>query len=156
MRIGIGYDSHRLVTGKKLILGGTEIPFEKGLKGHSDADILCHSIMDALLGASGMGDIGQMFPDTDPAWKDARSLKMLQSVIELIHKLGYAISWIDSIIITEKPRLSIYIDKMKKNLSTTGIPYTSINIKAKTNEGMGFIGKGEGMAAISTCLLQKS
>jgi len=156
MRIGIGYDSHRLEKGKKLILGGVEIPYEKGLKGHSDADVLCHSIMDALLGASGMGDIGRMFPDTDPAWKDAKSLKMLQQVTDLIKKSGYAISWIDSIIITEEPKLSVYIDKMKKNLSTSGIPYTSISIKAKTNEGMGFIGKGEGMAAISTCLIQKS
>ncbi len=156
MRIGIGYDSHRLVRGRKLIVGGVEIPFDKGLEGHSDADILCHSIIDALLGASGMGDIGQFFPDDDPAWKDFRSLSMVEHVVGIINDNGFKIIWIDSVILAEKPKLSPYIEEMKKSLSMSGIGHESISIKAKTNEGLGFIGRGEGIAAISTCLLQKT
>ncbi len=155
MRIGIGYDSHRLVEGIRLIIGGVEIPFEKGLKGHSDADVLCHSIIDALLGAAGLGDIGKFFPDTDPEWKNANSIKMLNDIVGKIDRNDYKISYIDSVILAEKPKLAVFIERIKENIASTGIALSSLNIKAKTNEGMGFIGKGEGIAAITTCLLEK-
>lgn len=151
----MGYDSHRFGDGRKLILGGVEIPYEKGLLGHSDADVLCHAIIDAIIGALGKGDIGTHFPDTDPKWKDAVSIELLKSIVELAIMNGYAIAWIDSTIITEKPKLSPYIEKMKAALSRTGIPAAQINIKAKTNEGMGFVGRGEGIAAQAVCLLEK-
>ncbi len=155
MRIGTGYDSHRFAEGRKLILGGVEIPYEKGLLGHSDADVLCHAITDAIIGALGRGDIGTHFPDTDPQWKDAVSIDLLKSIVELAKMNGYAIAWIDSTIITERPKLSPYIEKMKTALSRAGIPAGQINIKAKTNEGMGFIGRGEGIAVHAVCLLEK-
>ncbi|MDP2158175.1 MAG: 2-C-methyl-D-erythritol 2,4-cyclodiphosphate synthase, partial [Nitrospirota bacterium] len=155
MRIGTGYDSHRLAEGRKLIIGGVEIPHEKGLLGHSDADVLCHAITDAIIGALGLGDIGTHFPDTDPKWKNAVSIELLKSIVELATMNGYAIVWIDSTIITEKPKLSPHIEKMKAAISQTGIPAAKINIKAKTNEGMGFIGRGEGIAAHAVCLLEK-
>jgi 2-C-methyl-D-erythritol 2,4-cyclodiphosphate synthase len=133
-----------------------EIPFGKGLVGHSDADVLCHAIMDAILGAAGQGDIGKLFPDTDPAWKDAVSTKLLKYVVELARINGYAITWIDTIIFAEAPRLSPYGEQMKSVLSqSSGIPAGAINIKAKTNEGMGFIGRGEGIAAQAVCLLSR-
>ena len=156
MRIGIGYDSHRLIEGRKLILGGVEIPFEKGLLGHSDADVLSHAIIDAIIGALGEGDIGKLFPDTDRQWKDASSIEMLSQVVELMSQKGFDVIWIDSTVITEKPKLQPFVGKMRETISKTGIPVTSINIKAKSNEGMGFIGKGEGMAAQAVCLLRKS
>ncbi len=155
MRIGTGYDSHRFAEGRKLILGGVEIPHEKGLLGHSDADVLCHAITDAIIGALGLGDIGAHFPDTDPKWKDAVSIELLKSVVEMAGKNGYAVAWIDSTIITERPKLSPHIEKMKAALSRAGIPAAQINIKAKTNEGMGFIGRGEGIAVQAVCLLEK-
>jgi len=155
MRIGIGYDSHRLVDGRKLILGGVNIPFEKGLLGHSDADVLCHAITDAVIGALGLGDIGKYFPDTDPQWKDASSIELLKHIVELTRMNGYEVSWIDSIIIAEKPKLALYIESMKTVISGSGIPSGVINIKAKTNEGMGFIGRGEGIAAQAVCLLRR-
>jgi 2-C-methyl-D-erythritol 2,4-cyclodiphosphate synthase len=155
MRIGIGYDSHRLAEGRKLIIGGVQIPFEKGLLGHSDADVLGHAIIDAILGALGLGDIGKHFPDTDPQWRDASTMELLTYIIELTRINGYEISWIDSIIIAESPRFSFYIESMKESLSQSGIPSGAINIKAKTNEGMGFIGRGEGIAAYAVCLLQR-
>lgn len=155
MRIGTGYDSHRLAEGRKLIIGGVEIPHEKGLLGHSDADVLCHAITDAIIGALGLGDIGTHFPDSDPKWKDAVSIELLKSIVELARMNGYGIVWIDSTIITERPKLSPYIEKMKAALSRTGIPAGQINIKAKTNEGMGFIGRGEGIAVHAVCLLEK-
>ena len=155
MRIGIGYDSHRLAEGRRLIIGGVEIPFEKGLVGHSDADVLCHAIMDAILGAAGQGDIGKLFPDTDPAWKDAASTELLKYVVELVRMNGYAIAWIDTIIIAEAPKLSPYSEKMKSAMSRSGIPAGSINIKAKTNECMGFVGRGDGIAAQAVCLLSR-
>lgn len=155
MRIGIGYDSHRLAKGRKLIIGGVQIPFEKGLLGHSDADVLGHAIIDAILGALGLGDIGKHFPDTDPQWKDASTMELLAYIVELVRINGYEISWIDSIIIAESPRFSFYIGSMKESLSQSGIPSGAINIKAKTNEGMGFIGRGEGIAAYAVCLLQR-
>jgi 2-C-methyl-D-erythritol 2,4-cyclodiphosphate synthase len=155
MRIGIGYDSHRLVEGRRLILGGVHIPFEKGLIGHSDADVLCHAIIDSILGALGLGDIGKYFPDTDPRWKDASSTKMLKQVAELIKLGGFELLWIDSIVIAEEPKLSPYIESMKEALSKSGIPSKLINIKAKTNEGIGFIGRSEGIAAFTVCLLRQ-
>jgi 2-C-methyl-D-erythritol 2,4-cyclodiphosphate synthase len=154
MRIGIGYDSHRFVKGRKLILGGIEIPFGKGLTGHSDADVLCHAIIDSIIGALGIGDIGKHFPDTDPRYKDASSVKMLKYVVELAVKNRFEISWIDTTVIVEEPKLSPYIESMKKAISHSGIPSGLINIKAKTNEGMGFIGRGEGIAAYAVCLLR--
>lgn len=154
MRIGIGYDSHKLVEGRRLIIGGITIPFKKGLIGHSDADVLSHAIIDSLIGALGLGDIGQHFPDTDPQWKDASSIELLKHIINLIRMNGYEVSWIDSNIIAEKPKLSPYIEDMKTALSESGIPSGAINIKVKTNEGMGFIGRGEGIAAYAVCLLK--
>ncbi|MCK5506175.1 MAG: 2-C-methyl-D-erythritol 2,4-cyclodiphosphate synthase [Thermodesulfovibrionia bacterium] len=154
MRIGIGYDSHRLVEGRKLIIGGVEIPFEKGLQGHSDADVLCHAIIDAIIGALGSGDIGRHFPDTDKKWKDASSIDLLSNITALMKQEGFEVLWIDSSVIAEKPKLAPYIEKMKEEISKAGIPLNSINIKAKTNEGMGLIGSGEGMAAQAVCLLK--
>ena len=156
MKIGIGYDSHRLVKGKKLILGGVDIQFAKGLEGHSDADVLSHAIIDAIIGAMGLGDIGKHFPDTDNKWKDASSIKMLKNIVDIAYMNGYEILSIDSIIIAEEPKLSPYIEKMKERISSTGIPLKSINIKAKTNEGMGFTGRGEGISAFAVCLIMKS
>ena len=155
MRVGIGYDSHRLAEGRRLIIGGVVIPFEKGLLGHSDADVLCHAIMDAVIGAVGLGDIGRLFPDTDPRWKDAVSTELLRYVVDLARMNGYAIAWIDATIIAERPKISPFIEEMKSALSGAGIPAGMINIKAKTNEGMGFIGRGEDIAAQAVCLLTK-
>ena len=155
MRIGIGYDSHRLVEGRKLVIGGVRIPFEKGLSGHSDADVLCHAIIDSIVGALGVGDIGTHFPDTDAKWKDASSVELLRHIILLARMNGYEISWIDSVVIAEKPKLAPYVEAMKEAISEAGIPSGLINIKAKTNEGMGFIGRGEGIAAQAVCLLRR-
>jgi 2-C-methyl-D-erythritol 2,4-cyclodiphosphate synthase len=154
MRIGIGYDSHRLVEGRRLIIGGVEIPFEKGLSGHSDADVLCHAIIDAIIGALGLGDIGTHYPDTDDRWKDASSIDMLLNTINLMKKNRFEILWIDTIIVAERPRLEPFIDKMKERISSVGISSDLINIKVKTNEGMGYIGRGEGIAAHAVCLLR--
>ncbi len=154
MRIGIGYDSHRLVRGGKLVIGGVNIPFEQGLSGHSDADVLCHAIIDAILGALGSGDIGTHFPDTDSKWRDASSIDMLSEITGLMKRKDFEILWVDSIIIAERPGLQPYIAAMKENISGAGIPYNAVNIKAKTNEGMGFTGSGEGMAAQAVCLLK--
>ena len=155
MRVGFGYDSHRLVDGRKLIIGGVEIPFRKGLGGHSDADVLCHAIADAIIGALGIGDIGTHFPDTDPKWKDAVSIELLKYIIELARMNGFKVEWIDTTIIAENPRMSPYVQQMKDSLARTGIHPGVVNIKAKTNEGMGFIGRGEGIAAYAVCLLGK-
>lgn len=156
MRIGIGYDSHRLVKGRKLILGGVDIPFDKGLIGHSDADVLCHAIIDALLGAQGHGDIGAHFPDSDPRWKDASSIDLLAKTVARLHQDGFSISWVDSVLILEQPKIVPYVETMKENISGTGIPAERINIKAKTNEGMGCIGRGEGIAAYAVCTLRSA
>lgn len=154
MRIGIGYDSHRLVEGRRLIIGGVHIPFEKGLLGHSDGDVLCHAIIDAIVGAMGLGDIGKHFPDTDEKYKDASSILLLKHIVDLANSKGFEILWIDSLLIAERPKFSPYIDSMKECISKTGIPVTAINIKAKTNEGMGFVGRGEGIVAQAICLLK--
>jgi len=156
IRIGIGYDSHRFVEDRRLIIGGVNIPFEKGLIGHSDADVLCHAIIDSVIGALGLGDIGKHFPDTDPKWKDASSIDLLKSVIELMKLEGFELLWLDTTIILEDPKISSYIDFMREAISKSGIPSGLINIKAKTNEGMGFIGRGEGIAALAVCLLRPS
>jgi 2-C-methyl-D-erythritol 2,4-cyclodiphosphate synthase len=155
VRVGFGYDSHRLAEGRKLIIGGVEIPYAKGLLGHSDADVLCHAITDAVLGALGLGDIGKYFPDTDPKWKDAVSIELLQSAVDLARTNGYAVTWVDSTVVAERPKLADYIDMMKNTLGLTGIKPAIISIKAKTNEGMGFVGRGEGIAAFAVCVLGK-
>ena len=154
MRIGIGYDSHKLMAGRKLILGGVEVPFDKGLMGHSDADALTHAIIDAIIGALGLGDIGRHFPDTDERWKDASSIAMLAQVISLMRENGFELAWLDTTLIIEKPKISPHIPSMKVSLSKAGIDTRIINIKAKTNEGMGFIGRGEGVEAHAVCLLR--
>ncbi len=154
MRIGVGYDSHRLVEGMKLILGGVDIPFYKGLMGHSDADVLCHAITDAVIGALGKGDIGQHFPDTDPKWKNASSILMLRMIVDMARAEGFRVAWVDTVVITEKPKLSPFLDAMKKAISNSGIAEDTINIKAKTNEKMGFTGREEGIAVHAVCLLE--
>ena len=154
MRIGSGYDSHKLVEGRKLIIGGVDIPFEKGLHGHSDADVLCHAIIDAVMGALGLGDIGKHFPDSDSEWKDASSIALLSTTLKMMKEKGFEVSWIDSTVIAERPKLLPFIEEMKENISKAGIPSGLINIKATTNEGMGFIGRGEGIAAQAVCILK--
>ncbi|MBQ9155589.1 MAG: 2-C-methyl-D-erythritol 2,4-cyclodiphosphate synthase [Eubacterium sp.] len=156
MRIGSGYDVHRLVEDRKLILGGVEIPYEKGLLGHSDADVLVHAIMDALLGAAALGDIGQHFPDTDPAYKGADSMELLSHVRGLLEERGYFIENIDSTIIAQRPKLAPYIPIMKENIAgVLGISPGQVNVKATTEEGLGFTGEGLGMAASAVCLLSE-
>jgi len=155
MRIGFGYDSHRLVEGRKLILGGVEIPYEKGLLGHSDGDALTHAIIDAMLGAIGLGDIGKHFPDTDPAFKDADSIELLKQTVERVRGEGYEVEWVDSTVVIEEPKLAPYIEKMREKLAVLDIRPGDISVKAKRNEGMGFIGRGEGVAAFAVCQLRK-
>lgn len=156
MRIGSGYDVHKLVEGRKLILGGVEIPFEKGLLGHSDADVLAHAIMDALLGAAALGDIGRHFPDTEEKYRGADSFVLMSEVLYLISQKGYCIMNIDATVIAQKPRLAPYIDEMKRNIAETlQIDLEQVNIKATTEEGLGFTGAGEGIAASAVCLLEK-
>ena len=154
MRTGFGYDSHRLVKGRRLMLGGVEIPFERGLKGHSDADVLVHAIIDAILGALGLGDIGSHFPDTDPAYKDADSMSLLREIVQKAGAGGYEISWVDATVVCEEPKLAPHIQAICESLLSAGI--RGANVKAKTNEGMGFIGRGEGMAAFAVCTLTKT
>lgn len=157
IRIGHGYDVHRLVAGRKLILGGVEIPYEKGLLGHSDADVLCHAIADALLGACGLSDIGVYFPDTDQAYKDISSLVILSKVASLLAENGARISNIDSTVIAQKPKLSPYIGEMKKAVAKSlGISALDVNIKATTEETLGFTGNGDGIAAHAVCLIELS
>jgi 2-C-methyl-D-erythritol 2,4-cyclodiphosphate synthase len=156
MRTGIGYDSHMPIEGRRLIIGGVEVPFGKGLSGHSDADVLCHAIIDAIIGGLGLGDIGRHFPDTDPKWKDAVSTELLKHILGLAREKGFSVAWLDTTIITEEPKIAPFIDLIKASLEKTGISRDRINIKAKTNEGMGFIGRGEGIAAYAVCLLEKT
>jgi 2-C-methyl-D-erythritol 2,4-cyclodiphosphate synthase len=155
-RIGFGYDAHRLVEGRKLVLGGIEIPFRLGLLGHSDADVLVHAIMDGILGALGRGDIGRHFPDTDPAYKDIESLIMLKSVMSMVEKDGYQVNNVDCTIVAQQPKLSPHIEAMRDNLAyELAVEKGSINIKATTTEGMGFSGRGEGMGAYAAVSLVK-
>jgi 2-C-methyl-D-erythritol 2,4-cyclodiphosphate synthase len=154
MRTGIGYDVHRLVTGRKLVLGGTEIPYEKGLLGHSDADVLVHAVCDALLGAAGLGDIGLHFPDTDPKYKDISSLTLLTQTSAMIRKKGLTILNIDTIIFAEAPKIGPYRKSMQKNLAAAvNVDPDCVNIKATTTEGLGVIGKGEGIGAMCVVLV---
>ena len=155
MRIGTGYDVHRLVSDRLLILGGVNIPFHKGLLGHSDADVLLHAIMDSLLGAAALGDIGKHFPDSDDTYKGISSIRLLEKVGELIYSKGYSIENIDSTIIAENPKLASYIEEMTINVSKAlNISPGQVNVKATTEEGLGFTGIGEGIAAQSVALLK--
>ncbi len=154
MRIGFGYDVHKLVDDRPLILGGVEVPFEKGLLGHSDADVLLHAICDALLGAAALGDIGKHFPDTDEKWKGADSKKLLREVAVLVAREGFRISNVDSTVAIQRPRLSPYIDNMRQVIaSILGLYIDEVSVKATTTEEMGFVGTGEGVAAYAVCIL---
>ncbi|HBH88199.1 MAG TPA: 2-C-methyl-D-erythritol 2,4-cyclodiphosphate synthase [Syntrophaceae bacterium] len=155
MRIGIGYDSHRLVEGRRLILGGIEIPHDKGLLGHSDADVLVHAVCDAILGALGAGDIGRHFPDTNPAYKGISSMILLQKVYAMVEEMGFRVHNVDSTVILERPRLKRYMHEMALNISKAlNISEDRVNVKAKTNEGMGFIGRDEGIAAFAVVTIR--
>lgn len=155
MRIGHGYDVHRLTAGRRLILGGVEIPFERGLLGHSDADVLAHAIIDALLGAAALGDIGGLFPDTDPAYQDADSLHLLRLTAERVEDAGYRIGNIDATVLAQAPKLKAYIPAMRERLAAAcGVDSGRVSVKATTEEGLGFTGRGEGIAAHAVCLLE--
>ena len=154
MRIGSGYDVHKLVEGRKLILGGVDIPYEKGLLGHSDADVLIHAIMDAILGAAALGDIGKHFPDNDDAYKGISSILLLKKVAEIIKKEGYEIGNIDSTIIAQRPKLAAFIPQMRENIANAlEISLSQVNVKATTEEGLGFTGEGLGIASQAVCLI---
>jgi 2-C-methyl-D-erythritol 2,4-cyclodiphosphate synthase len=156
MRVGLGYDVHKLVENRDLIIGGINIPYDKGLLGHSDADVLLHAIMDSLLGASALGDIGRHFPDTDVKYKGASSIKLLQHVGNLLVENSYKIENIDATIIAQKPKMAPYISDMVKNISTAlNIDENRVNVKATTEEGLGFTGSGEGISSQSICLLAR-
>ena len=156
MRIGHGYDVHQLTEGRKLILGGVEIPFERGLLGHSDADVLTHAVMDALLGAAGLGDIGKAFPDTDPAYAGADSLGLLDTVMEMLRAAGFRVGNVDATILAQRPKLAPHIPQMGENLTRRmGVPVDRVNVKATTEEKLGFTGSGAGMAAHAVCLLEE-
>lgn len=154
MRIGTGYDVHRLVEGRELVVGGVKIPYDRGLLGHSDADVLLHAIMDALLGAAALGDIGRHFPDTDPAYKGISSLKLLEKVGELLEKHSFFIENIDATIIAQAPKMRPYIEDMRKNIACSlGIAVEQVNVKATTEEGLGFTGREEGISSQAVCML---
>ena len=154
MRIGHGYDVHRLVEGRKLILGGVEIPYDKGLDGHSDADVLVHALMDALLGAAALGDIGKLFPDTDPAFKGIDRLILLDHVKNAISQKRYTVSNVDMTIIAQRPKLAPYIPQMKQTIvDRLGLSADQVNVKATTEEHLGFTGRGEGISAHAVCLI---
>lgn len=156
LRAGLGYDVHKLSEGRRLIMGGVEIPFEKGLLGHSDADVLIHAIMDSLLGAGKMGDIGKLFPDTDPQYKDISSIKLLKCVNEKMKEKGFSVVNIDSVIIAQRPKMRPYIEEMEKNIANAlECDVDLINVKATTEEGLGFSGREEGIAAKAVCLIEK-
>ena len=157
LRVGHGYDVHRLVEGRRLILGGVEIPWERGLLGHSDADVLVHAIMDALSGAAGLGDIGGMFPDTDPAYAGISSLKLLAEVGRLLAERGFAVVNIDATLLAQSPKVAPYRARMAENIATAlGVELEQVNVKATTEEGLGFTGDGSGMAAHAVVLLEGS
>lgn len=154
MRIGMGYDVHRFAEGRRLIIGGVDIPYEKGLLGHSDADVLLHAISDALLGAAALGDIGKHFPDTDPEYEGADSLKLLEKVGQLLEEHNYFIENIDATIIAQQPKMRPHIDKMRENIADAlGIEISQVNVKATTEEGLGFTGKLEGISSQAVCML---
>jgi len=154
MRIGHGFDVHRLVSGRKLILGGVEIPFELGLLGHSDADVLCHAVSDALLGALALGDIGVHFPDSDPRWQDADSLLLLGQVAALVRGRGYQVANLDATLILQRPKVAPYVARMRENIARgLGVAAEAVSVKATTSEGMGFEGRGEGASCHAVVLL---
>jgi 2-C-methyl-D-erythritol 2,4-cyclodiphosphate synthase len=153
---GIGWDSHRLVEGRPLILGGVTIPYERGLHGHSDADVLAHAIVDALLGAAGLGDIGEHFPDTDARWAGADSLELLRAVVRLVDERGLAVAHVDSTVLMERPKLGAYRAEIRASLAgALGVAGERVNVKASTGEGMGFVGRGEGVAALAVVTLAR-
>ena len=155
-RIGTGYDVHKLVVGRRLVLCGVEIPYEKGLLGHSDADVAVHALMDALLGALALGDIGHLFPDTDAKYKGADSMKLLQRVAELVHAKGYLVGNLDLTVVAQAPKLAPHIQKMRENLAAAlQVALDRVSVKATTTEGLGFAGRGEGIAAECVCLIVK-
>ena len=155
VRVGIGFDAHRFAANRRLVLGGVTIPFELGLLGHSDADVLCHAVADALLGAVAAGDIGKHFPDNDPAWRDADSLVLLKSVVEIVRSRRFRVGNVDATIVAEKPRLAAYIDAMRANLGEAlGIPPAGVSVKATTVERMGAIGREEGIAAMAVAAVE--
>lgn len=154
MRIGQGYDVHKLTEGRKLILGGVEVPYEKGLLGHSDADVLTHALMDALLGACALEDIGHLFPDSDPAYKGADSLRLLDEVVQLLEKKGFLVGNVDVTVIAQAPKLAPYVPQMRKNLALRlKVAPDRVSVKATTEEHLGFTGRGEGIAAQAVCLV---
>ena len=150
MRAGLGIDSHRFAAGRRLVLGGVEIPYEQGLAGHSDADVLAHAIADALLGAAGLGDIGEHFPDVDETWRDANSIELLRTVVERVREAGYELVHVDATVMLERPKLTPYREAIRDSLSAV---LGSVNVKATTGEGMGFVGRGEGAAALAVVTL---
>ncbi|NCB63468.1 MAG: 2-C-methyl-D-erythritol 2,4-cyclodiphosphate synthase [Clostridia bacterium] len=155
IRIGHGYDVHRLAAGRKLILGGVEVPFDRGLLGHSDADVLTHAVMDALLGAAALGDIGKLFPDSDSAYAGADSLVLLDRVMERLSEHGYRVGNVDATVIAQQPKLAKFIPQMVRNLARRlGVPADRVNVKATTEEGLGFSGSGDGMAAHAVALIE--
>ncbi len=157
MRVGMGYDVHRLVEGRRLILGGVEIPHPTGLLGHSDADVLLHAVMDALLGAAGLGDIGQHFPDTDPRYEGISSRELLLQVGELLAGTGYAVENIDATIVAQSPKLAPYLSEMEQTVAETlGLDEGQVNVKATTEEGLGFTGREEGIAAFAVCAIKEA
>ena len=154
IRIGFGYDVHRFEKGRKLVLGGVEIPHDRGLLGHSDADVLLHAIADALLGAAALGDIGSHFPDTDPQWKDANSMELLSHVIDLLKEKGFRVGNVDATVVLEKPRLRDYIDSIRSRIAAClMVEVAGVSVKATTSESMGFVGVGEGAAAYAVCTI---
>jgi 2-C-methyl-D-erythritol 2,4-cyclodiphosphate synthase len=155
MRIGIGYDVHRLVPGRSLVLGGVEIPFDKGLLGHSDADVLIHAVCDALLGAAALGDIGSCFPDSDERYLGISSLALLKEVAAMIRKKGFAVCNVDATVMAEAPKLAAHRDAMRQRIGRTlGVPEEAVSVKATTTEGLGFVGRGEGIAALCAATLK--
>ena len=156
MRVGMGYDVHRLTAGRKLILGGVEIPYGKGLLGHSDDDVLVHAVMDALLGAAALGDIGKHFPDTDPEYEGVSSIRLLEHVGRLLDEKGYVIENIDATIVAQRPKMRPYIEQMRENIATAlRIETDQVNVKATTEEGLGFTGTGEGISSQAVCAVEK-
>ena len=150
MRTGIGIDSHRFEAGRRLVLGGVEVPYELGLAGHSDADVLTHAIVDALLGAAGLGDIGRHFPDTDEAWRDADSMDLLREVVARVVEAGFAVEHVDATVMLERPKLAPHLDAIQASLAAV---LGSVNVKATTGDGMGFVGRGEGAAAFAVATI---
>ncbi len=156
MRVGMGYDVHRLVPERDLVLGGVKIDYERGLLGHSDADVLLHAIMDAVLGAAALGDIGKHFPDTDPAYQGASSIRLMEQVRKLVEREGFSVANVDATIIAQRPKMRPYIDEMRGNIARAlGVGVSQVNVKATTEEGLGFTGSGEGISAQAVCLLEE-